>query len=42
MLGPGDEALAHTDEEMVSIHDLEVAVRVYVRIMKAMDGRETP
>lgn len=39
MLGPGDEALAHTEEEMVSIRDLEVAARVYVRMMRAMDGR---
>ena len=42
MLGPGDEALAHTDGEMVSLHDLEVAAGVYVRIMRAMDGREEP
>jgi len=35
-LGPGDETMAHTEFEMVSLEDVETAARVYVRILEAM------
>jgi acetylornithine deacetylase/succinyl-diaminopimelate desuccinylase-like protein len=36
LLGPGDETMAHTDAEMVSLDDVEVAARAYARILRAM------
>ena len=35
-LGPGDETMAHTEFEMVSLKDVETAACVYVRILEAM------
>ncbi len=36
--GPGDGRLAHTDEEEVSIEDLEFAVRVYARAIEQLSS----
>jgi acetylornithine deacetylase/succinyl-diaminopimelate desuccinylase-like protein len=34
--GPGDYSMAHTDDEMIALADVELAARVYVRILETM------